>query len=162
MAGLSEEVRRRTDKLDALGNTTAAMGKGFAIGSAALTALALFTAYAQAAGLSTIDLLDPYVVSGLLVGGLLPFLFASITLRSVGRAAMKMVTEVRRQFHEIKGLMEGSAEPDNEKCIDIATRAALTEMILPGLLAVAVPVAVFLGFGETGPRPSEAFLRGPL
>jgi len=162
MAGLSEEVRRRTDKLDALGNTTAAMGKGFAIGSAALTALALFTAYAQAADLSLIDLLSPHVVAGLLLGGLLPFLFASITLRSVGRAAMKMVTEVRRQFREIRGLMEGEAEPDTAKCVDIATRAALTEMILPGLLAVAVPVAVFFGFGVNGPETLGGLLAGAI
>jgi K(+)-stimulated pyrophosphate-energized sodium pump len=162
MAGLSEEVRRRTDKLDALGNTTAAMGKGFAIGSAALTALALFTAYAQAARLSFIDLLSPNVVAGLLLGGLLPFLFASITLRSVGRAAMKMVTEVRRQFREIRGLMEGEGEPDTEKCVDIATRAALTEMILPGLLAVVVPVAVFFGFGANGPETLGGLLAGAI
>ncbi len=162
MAGLSEEVRRRTDKLDALGNTTAAMGKGFAIGSAALTALALFTAYAQAAELSFIDLLSPQVVTGLLLGGLLPFLFASITLRSVGRAAMKMVTEVRRQFREIRGLMEGEGEPDTAKCVDIATRAALTEMILPGLLAVAVPVAVYFGFGVNGPETLGGLLAGAI
>ncbi len=162
MAGLSGEVRRRTDQLDALGNTTAAMGKGFAIGSAALTALALFTAYAQAAGLAAIDLLSPYVVAGLLIGGLLPFLFASITLRSVGRAAMKMVAEVRRQFAVIKGLMEGEAEPDTEKCVDIATRAALTEMILPGILAVAVPVAVYFGFGGRGPETLGGLLAGAI
>jgi K(+)-stimulated pyrophosphate-energized sodium pump len=162
MAGLSREVRRRTDKLDALGNTTAAMGKGFAIGSAALTALALFTAYAQAAGLSTINLLSPYVVAGLLAGGLLPFLFASITLRSVGRAAMKMVEEVRSQFATIRGLMEGEAEPDTEKCVDIATRAALTEMILPGLLAVAVPVAVYFGLGPRGPETLGGLLAGAI
>jgi K(+)-stimulated pyrophosphate-energized sodium pump len=162
MAGLPEDVRRRTDRLDALGNTTAAMGKGFAIGSAALTALALFTAYAQAARLSLIDLLSPHVVAGLLLGGLLPFLFASITLRSVGRAAMKMVTEVRRQFREIRGLMEGEGEPDTEKCVDIATRAALTEMILPGVLAVAVPVAVFFGFGMNGPETLGGLLAGAI
>lgn len=162
MAGLSEEVRRRTDKLDALGNTTAAMGKGFAIGSAALTALALFTAYAQAARLALIDLLNPHVVAGLLLGGLLPFIFASITLRSVGRAAMKMVTEVRRQFREIRGLMEGEGEPDAARCVDIATRAALTEMILPGLLAVVVPVAVLFGFGESGPETLGGLLAGAI
>lgn len=162
MAGLSEEVRRRTDKLDALGNTTAAMGKGFAIGSAALTALALFTAYAQAAELSFIDILSPHVVTGLMLGGLLPFLFASITLRSVGRAAMKMVTEVRRQFREIRGLMEGEGEPDTAKCVAIATRAALTEMILPGLLAVAFPVAVYFGFGVKGPETLGGLLAGAI
>jgi K(+)-stimulated pyrophosphate-energized sodium pump len=162
MAGLPDQVRSRTDKLDALGNTTAAMGKGFAIGSAALTALALFSAYAQASGLPLIDILNPYVVAGLLVGGLLPFLFASITLRSVGRAAMKMVTEVRRQFREISGLIEGTAEPDTEKCVNIATRAALTEMILPGLLAVAVPVAVYFGFGDKGPETLGGVLAGAI
>lgn len=148
MAGLPSDVRKRTDKLDALGNTTAAMGKGFAIGSAALTSLALFSAYAKVAGLEVIDILQPNAVAGLLVGGLLPFIFASITLRAVGKTAMKMVHEVRRQFREIKGLMEGEAEPETEKCVDIATRGALQEMILPGLLAVAVPVAVFFLFGR--------------
>lgn len=148
MAELPPEVRQKTDKLDSLGNTTAAMGKGFAIGSAALTALALFSAYAVSSGLTVIDILKPKVVAGLLFGGLLPFLFASITLRSVGRTAMKMVEEVRRQFKEIKGLMEGEAEPDTEKCVDIATKGALHEMILPGILAVVIPVAVYFTFGK--------------
>ncbi len=148
MAGLPAEVRQKTDKLDSLGNTTAAMGKGFAIGSAALTALALFSAYAVSTGLDVIDILKPHVVAGLLFGGLLPFIFASITLRAVGRTAMKMVEEVRRQFKDIKGLMEGNAEPDTKKCVDIATKGALHEMIVPGILAVVIPVAVYFIFGK--------------
>jgi K(+)-stimulated pyrophosphate-energized sodium pump len=147
MAGLPPEVRQRTDLLDSLGNTTAAMGKGFAIGSAALTALALFTAYAASTGLRAIDLLKPQVVAGLLVGGLLPFVFTSITLKAVGKAAMKMVHEVRHQFETISGLMEGEAEPDTERCVHIATRGALQEMILPGLLAVLIPVLIYFVFG---------------
>ena len=147
MAGLPPEVRQRTDLLDSLGNTTAAMGKGFAIGSAALTALALFTAYAASTGLRAIDLLKPQVVAGLLFGGLLPFVFTSITLKAVGKAAMKMVQEVRHQFETIKGLMEGEAEPDTERCVNIATRGALQEMILPGLLAVLIPVIIYFAFG---------------
>ena len=147
MAGLPPEVRERTDLLDSLGNTTAAMGKGFAIGSAALTALALFTAYAASTGLAAIDLLKPKVIAGLLFGGLLPFVFTSITLKAVGRAAMKMVEEVRYQFQNIKGLMEGEAEPDTERCVNIATRGALQEMLLPGMLAVLIPVLVYFVFG---------------
>ena len=162
MAALPGEVRKRTDKLDSLGNTTAAMGKGFAIGSAALTALALFSAYASSTGLQTIDLLKPNVVAGLLLGGLLPFVFASITLRAVGRTAMKMVKEVRRQFRDIKGLMENEAEPDTEKCIHIATRGALSEMILPGFLAVLVPVAVYFAFGDAGAETLGGVLAGAI
>ncbi len=162
MAGLPAEVRERTDKLDALGNTTAAMGKGFAIGSAALTSLALFSAYAEVSDLSSIDILKPHVVAGLLVGGLLPFIFASITLRAVGKTAMKMVEEVRWQFHNIKGLMEGEAEPKTEKCIDIATRGALREMILPGLMAIAVPVLVYFGFGVNGAETLGGLLAGSI
>jgi len=162
MAGLPEEVRKRTDKLDALGNTTAAMGKGFAIGSAALTALALFSAYAAVTKLSAIDILRPNVVAGLFIGGLLPFVFASITLRAVGKTAMKMVQEVRRQFKDIKGLMEGEAEPETEKCIDIATKGALHEMILPGIMALVVPVIVYFGFGANGPETLGGLLAGSI
>ena len=164
MAGLSEEVRTRTDKLDALGNTTAAMGKGFAIGSAALTSLALFSAYAQVTGLSSegINILNPNVVVGLFLGGLLPFVFASITLRAVGKTAMKMVEEVRRQFKNIKGLMEGTADPETEKCIHIATTGALHEMILPGIMALVVPVAVYFGFGDNGAETLGGLLAGSI
>ncbi|MBD3370743.1 sodium-translocating pyrophosphatase, partial [Candidatus Fermentibacteria bacterium] len=147
MSKLPPEVRERTDLLDSLGNTTAAMGKGFAIGSAALTALAIFSAYAASTDLSGIDLLKPQVVAGLLFGGLLPFLFSSITLKAVGRAAMKMVDEVRHQFDTIQGLMEGKAEPDTERCVDIATRGALSEMVVPGLLAVFIPVVIYFALG---------------
>jgi K(+)-stimulated pyrophosphate-energized sodium pump len=149
MSHLGPEVRRITDGLDALGNTTAAIGKGFAIGSAALTALALFSAYATATGLraGTLDLVNPLVVIGLFIGGAMPFLIAALTMTAVGRAAEGMVQEVRRQFREIKGLMEGTAKPDSARCVDISTRAALREMILPGLLAVIVPVVVGKGLG---------------
>ncbi len=149
MAGLGEEVRARTDKLDAVGNTTAAIGKGFAIGSAALTALAMFSAYQQIVGLEKIDLLVPTVLVGLLLGSMLPFLFSSFAMNAVGRAAFAMIEEVRRQFKEIPGLMEGTAEADFRRCVDISTAAAIKEMILPGLLAVLTPVAVgFLGGTE--------------
>ncbi len=142
MAGLGKEVRAITDRLDALGNTTAAIGKGFAIGSAALTALALFSAYSAAVGLETINILEPKVVIGFFIGGVLPFFVAALTMTAVGKAAAKMVEEVRRQFREIKGLMEGKAKPDTGRCVDIATRGALREMILPGLTAVLAPIIV--------------------
>jgi K(+)-stimulated pyrophosphate-energized sodium pump len=142
-AKLPPEVRERTDALDALGNTTAATGKGFAIGSAALTSLALLAAYAVAAGLDDdgINLLDHKVLVGLLVGAMLPFLFSAFTMSAVGRAAFSIVNEVRRQFREIPGLMEGTNRPEYAKCVDIATRGALREMIIPGLMAVVVPVS---------------------
>ncbi len=164
MAGLPEEVRQRTDELDALGNTTAAMGKGFAIGSAALTSLALFSAYAEVSGLfdKGINILNPNVIAGLFLGGLLPFIFASITLRAVGKTAMKMVEEVRRQFRDIKGLMAGTVDPETEKCIDIATKGALHEMILPGVMALVVPVIVFFAFGENGAETLGGLLAGSI
>lgn len=157
MSGLGPETRKITDSLDSLGNTTAAIGKGFAIGSAALTALALFSAYAKTVGLPAIDLIDPGVVVGLLIGGALPFLIGDLTMSSVGRAAFKMVEEVRRQFREIPGLMEGTSKPDTARCVDISTRAALREMILPGLIAVSAPVVI--GFG-LGPAPLGGMLAG--
>jgi K(+)-stimulated pyrophosphate-energized sodium pump len=146
MAGLGPEVRSRTDKLDAVGNTTAAIGKGFAIGSAALTALALFSAYQQQVGLKEIDILEPKVLVGLLLGSMLPFLFSSYAMRAVGQAAFSMIEEVRRQFREIDGLMEGKATADFRRCVDISTAAAIKRMIAPGLLAVLTPPLVgFLG-----------------
>ena len=147
MAQLEKAVRKRTDTLDSVGNTTAAMGKGFAIGSAALTALALFSAYTQAAGIAAIDILDPKVTIGLLVGGALPFLFSALTMRAVGRAAHKMIDEVRRQFRQIRGLMQGKAKGDYKKCVDIATQGALHQMIVPSLIAILVPVATGLWLG---------------
>jgi len=163
MSHCPPEVRERTDALDALGNTTAAIGKGFAIGSAALTALAFFYTYAEATDLIRFDaeadryvgalnVLDAGVFTGFLVGGILPFLFSAMTMKAVGRAANKMIEEVRRQFREIEGIMEGEADPLYARCVSIATRGALREMMLPGLLAVAVPIAVGLipGLGKAG------------
>ena len=141
-AHLEPEVRERTDALDSLGNTTAATGKGFAIGSAVLTALALMAAYAQVTGIEVFDLRETNVLMGLLVGAMMPFLFAALTMQAVGRAAYAMVNEVRRQFREIPGLMEGTAEADHARAVDISTRGAMREMVLPGLLAVIAPVAV--------------------
>ncbi|MBD3391158.1 MAG: sodium-translocating pyrophosphatase [Chitinivibrionales bacterium] len=149
MAELEPEVRKRTDKLDAVGNTTAAIGKGFAIGSAALTALALFAAFMTTAGIQVIDVSNPRVMAGLLLGGMLPFLFSSFAMKAVGEAAFEMIEEVRRQFKEIPGLLEGKARADYAKCVDISTTAAIKRMVVPGLLAVLTPVAVgFLGNPE--------------
>ena len=149
MAGLDPKVRERTDRLDAVGNTTAAIGKGFAIGSAALTALALFSAYTQIVELKSIDLMVPLVMVGMLLGTMLPFLFSRYAMNAVGRAAFAMIEEVRRQFKNIPGLMEGKAEADHRRCVDISTAAAIKQMIVPGLIAVLTPVAVgYLGGTE--------------
>ena len=151
MSGLDKSVRSITDKLDSVGNTTAAIGKGFAIGSAALTALALFFSYAQAVKLdaSGINLLDYQVVIGLLIGGMLPFVFSAMTMESVSKAAFEMIEEVRRQFREIPGILEGKAKPDYARCVGISTTAALKQMIIPGVLAVASPIAVGVILGKS-------------
>ena len=147
MAGLDHSVRNITDKLDAVGNTTAAMGKGFAIGSAALTALALFVSYAEAVQLKTIDILDNRVIIGLFIGGMLPFLFSAMTMSSVSKAAYQMIEEVRRQFREMPGIMEGKTKPDYKSCVAISTTAALKEMLVPGIMAVVSPLAVGIILG---------------
>ncbi len=164
MAKLGPEVRERTDALDAAGNTTAAIAKGFAIGSAALTALALFTAYIKAVEKATdkaitLDVMDPFVLVGLLIGGVVPFIFAADTMKAVGVTAFHVVEEVRRQFREIKGLMEGEAEPEYARCVDITTQGALKQMILPGTLAVAIPLIVG---AVLGPRALGGLLAGSL
>ena len=149
-AGLDPEVRERTDALDSLGNTTAATGKGFAIGSAVLTALALMAAYSQATGVEVFNLTDINVMMGLLIGALLPFIFAALTMEAVGRAAQAMVEEVRRQFREIPGLLEGKADADYTRAVDISTRGAMKEMVLPGILAIVAPVLVGVVLGAAG------------
>ena len=158
MAKLPSEVRERTDKLDAVGNTTAAIGKGFAIGSAALTALALFGAYQTKVGLDSIDIMKPTVMAGLLIGGALPFLFSAFAMRAVGETAFEMIEEVRRQFREIEGLLEGKAKADHARCVDIATAAAIKRMIAPGLLAVLTPV--FFGLVLKNPEMLGGVLAG--
>lgn len=157
MSKANPDIRKITDKLDATGNTTAAIGKGFAIGSAALTALALFSAYQKTVNLQSISLTNVETIIGLLIGALMPFAIAAFTLKAVGRAADKMVTEIRRQFREIKGLLEGKAKPDSDRCIEIATHSALVEMILPGLVAIISPLLV--GF-ILGPEALGGFLVG--
>ncbi|RZO59609.1 MAG: sodium-translocating pyrophosphatase [Sandaracinaceae bacterium] len=147
MSHQKPEVRERTDKLDAVGNTTAAIGKGFAIGSAAMTALALFAAFAQTAGITGIDISKPQVMAGIFIGGMLPYLFSSMAMNAVGEAAMEMIEEVRRQFREIKGLLEGTAAPDTARCVDISTKAALRRMILPGAMAIVTPVLIGFTMG---------------
>lgn len=164
MSGLDPEVRKITDSLDAVGNTTAAIGKGFAIGSAALTALALFSAYCKSVGLETISITNPLVVAGMFIGGAIPYLFSALAINGVGKTASLMIEEVRRQFKEIPGLKEGKAKPDPAKCVDISTKGALKEMILPGLLTVVSPilVGVFLGPEALGGLLIGAVLVGVL
>ena len=157
MAGLEDSVRDITDRLDSVGNTTAAMGKGFAIGSAALTAMALFVSYAQAAELQMIDILDPFVIIGLLLGGMLPFLFSALTMSSVSKAAESMIREVRRQFKEHAGILQGTERPDYRTCVSIAATSALKEMILPGAIAIVAPLLV--GF-LLGPAALGGLLAG--
>ncbi len=159
MSGLSKTVRKVTDTLDAVGNTTKAVTKGFAIGSAALAALSLFVAFAEASGLQTIDILNSKVVVGLFIGAALPFLFSSFLMKAVGRAAFQIVEEVRRQFKTIKGLMQGKAKPDYKKCVDITTKAALREFIVPGIIAIVSPIIV--GF-VLGPLALGGMLTGAI
>jgi K(+)-stimulated pyrophosphate-energized sodium pump len=164
MAGLPEEVRGVTDRLDAVGNTTAAVGKGLAIGSAALTALALFVSYASVTGLEKIDIMDARVITGLFIGGMLPFIFSALSIQAVSRAAERMIEEVRRQFREIPGIMDGTARPEYEKCVDISTAAAIREMVLPGLMAVIVPPVVgkILGAAALGGLLGGAIVTGVM
>ena len=164
MSGLDESVREITDTLDSVGNTTAAIGKGFAIGSAALTALALFVSYAQAVGLKTIDIMNPRVIIGLFVGGMLTFLFSALTMNSVSKAAYKMIEEVRRQFREDPGILAGTSRPDYKSCVGISTQAALKEMLVPGILAAAAPIVigVLLGTEALGGMLAGALVTGVL
>ena len=159
MSGMKPEVREITDSLDELGNTTAAIGKGFAIGAAALAALAIIAAYMLATGIEDLSLNDPRVLMGMFIGGSIPFLVSSITMTAVGDAAFEMIEEIRRQFREIPGLLEGKAQPDTAKCVDIATNAALKKMLLPGAIAIGSPVAV--GF-ILGPVHLGGMLAGAL
>ncbi len=162
MSQLPPEVRERTDNLDAVGNTTAASGKGFAIASAALTALALFAAFVGVAGISSIDIFKAPVLAMLFVGGMIPYIFSSLAIAAVGRAAMDMVNEVRRQFREIPGIMEYKAKPEYEKCVAISTKASIREMIIPGAIALLVPVIIGFGFKNVFPDSSSAEMLGGL
>ncbi len=164
MSGLDESVREITDSLDAVGNTTAAMGKGFAIGSAALTSLALFVSYAEAVGLSSINILSHTTIIGLLIGGMLPFFFSAFTMESVSKAAYQMIEEVRRQFHTIPGILEGTAKPDYSSCVAISTTASLKEMLIPGIMAVVAPiiVGVLLGTEAVGGMLAGSLVTGVL
>lgn len=164
MSGLDKSVREITDKLDAVGNTTAAIGKGFAIGSAALTALALFVSYAEAVELKNIDILNTRVIIGLFIGGMLPFLFSALTMESVSKAAYKMIEEVRRQFRTIPGILEGTGKPDYKSCVAISTTAALKEMMIPGIMAVASPlvIGILLGPAALGGLLAGALVTGVL
>ncbi len=159
MCEMPAEVREITDTLDAVGNTTAAIGKGFAIGSAALTSLALFTSYTQVVKLASIDVTKPTVIAGMFIGGMLPFLFSAMTMDAVGKAAFEMIEEVRRQFKEIPGIMEGTGTPDYARCVDISTKAALKEMVIPGVMAVISPVVIGL---LLGPEALGGLLAGAL
>ncbi len=164
MSHMDKSVRKITDQLDAVGNTTAAMGKGFAIGSAALTALALFVSYSEVVGIKNINIIDPKVIIGLFIGGMLPFVFSSWTMSSVSKAAYSMIEEVRRQFREIPGIMEEKAKPDYERCVDISTKAALREMVKPGVVAVVAPLAmgILLGAEALGGMLAGALVTGVL
>jgi K(+)-stimulated pyrophosphate-energized sodium pump len=164
MSGLDESVRNITDKLDSVGNTTAAIGKGFAIGSAALTALALFVSYAQAVSLDAIDIMAPKVIVGLFIGGMLTFLFSAITMESVSKAAYSMIEEVRRQFREDPGILKGKSRPDYKTCVGISTIAALREMIVPGIIAAAAPIVIglLLGTEALGGLLAGALVTGVL